>query len=48
MLFKGTHDEGLKNVYIDVLVQEIRNSSALAMELHLSCTNSSILRGMDE
>ena len=27
--------------YIDGLVQERRNSSALAMELHLSCTNSS-------
>ena len=28
--------------YIDGLVQEIRNSSALAMELRLSCTNPSI------
>ena len=28
--------------YIDVLVQERRNSSALAMELRLSCTNPSI------
>ena len=27
---------------IDGLVQERRNSSALAMELHLSCTNPSI------
>ena len=26
-------------MYIDGLVQERRNSSALAMELHLSCTN---------
>ena len=26
-------------LYIDGLVQEIRNSSALAMELCLSCTN---------
>ena len=29
--------------YIDGLAQERRNSSALAMELRLSCTNSSIL-----
>ena len=29
-------------VYIDGLVQERRNSSALAMELRLSCTNPSI------
>ena len=29
--------------HIDRLVQERRNSSALAMELHLSCTNPSIL-----
>ena len=28
--------------YIDGLVQEICNSSALAMELRLSCTNPSI------
>ena len=28
--------------YNDGLVQERRNSSALAMELRLSCTNSSI------
>ena len=28
--------------HIDVLVQERRNSSALAMELCLSCTNPSI------
>ena len=31
-----------REYYIDGLVQERRNSSALAMELHLSCTNSSI------
>ena len=30
------------NIYIDGLVQERRNSSALAMELRLSCTNPSI------
>ena len=30
------------NTYIDGLVQERRNSSALAMELRLSCTNPSI------
>ena len=30
------------NQYIDGLVQERRNSSALAMELRLSCTNPSI------
>ena len=29
------------NADIDGLVQERRNSSALAMELRLSCTNSS-------
>ena len=29
-------------IRIDGLVQERRNSSALAMELRLSCTNSSI------
>ena len=29
-------------VYIHGLMQEIRNSSVLAMELHLSCTNPSI------
>ena len=29
--------------YIDGLVQERRNSSALAMELRLTCTNPSIL-----
>ena len=28
--------------YIDALVQERHNSSALAMELHLSCINPSI------
>ena len=28
--------------HIDGLMQERRNSSALAMELHLSCTNPSI------
>ena len=30
------------DAYIDGLVQERRNSSALAMELRLSCTNSLI------
>ena len=30
------------DAYIDGLVQERRNSSALAMELRLSCTNPSI------
>ena len=30
------------SVHIDGLVQKRRNSSALAMELHLSCTNLSI------
>ena len=29
-------------LHIDKLVQERRNSSALSMELHLSCTNPSI------
>ena len=28
--------------YVDGLVQETRNSSALAMELRLSCTNPSL------
>ena len=32
-------------LYIDGLVQEICNSSALALELRLSCTNLSISRG---
>ena len=31
-----------EELYIDGLVQERRNSSALAMELRLSCTNPSI------
>ena len=39
------HEEGLTllkwKAYIDGLVQERCNSSALAMELHLSCTNPS-------
>ena len=34
------HNQGK---YIDRLVQERRNSSALAMELHISCSNPSIL-----
>ena len=33
----------MRNLHIDGLVQERRNSSALAMELRLSCTNPSIL-----
>ena len=36
---QGTHSE-----YIDGVVQENRNSCALAMDLHLSCTNLSIYR----
>ena len=31
-----------KSDYVDCIVQERRNSSALAMELHLSCTNPSM------
>ena len=31
-----------RDLYFDVLVQERRNSSALAMELRLSCTNPSL------
>ena len=31
-----------QNVHFDGLVQERRNSSVLAMELRLSCTNPSI------
>ena len=30
------------NCHVDGLVQEIRNSGVLAMELHLSCINPSI------
>ena len=37
---KGSNDESLQ--HIDGLVQEKRNSKALAMELRLSCTNPSI------
>ena len=37
-----THSDGC---YIDGLVQERRNSSALAMELCLSCTNASTYSG---
>ena len=37
--------QGLINAYVDGLVQERRNSIALAMELHLSCTNLSITLG---
>ena len=33
---------GIAKLYFSGLVQERRNSSALAMELHLSCTNPSI------
>ena len=34
----------LKEEYIDGYVQERCNSSALAMELHFSCTNPSIYK----
>ena len=34
----------IEMIHIDGLVQERRNSSALAMELRLSCTNQSIYR----
>ena len=37
----------LGNRNIDGLVQERRNSSALAMELCLSCTNPSIRRSVN-
>ena len=37
----------LNNSRIDGLVQERRNSSALAMELRLSCTNLSVYSGMN-
>ena len=40
-LFTQT-DMCVPDLYFDVLVQERRNSSALAMELRLSCTNPSI------
>ena len=33
----------IQQQHFDGLVQERRNSSALAMELHLSCTNPSTL-----
>ena len=39
---RGQHYNTLEWHYIDGLVQERRNSSALAMELRLSCTNPSI------
>ena len=35
------HEEEIKKLYIDGLVQERRNSSALAMELRLSSTKPS-------
>ena len=35
-------EQGQLEAHIDRLVQERRNSSALAMELRLSCTNPSI------
>ena len=47
-MFPGTKSSVLFNslrsgdVYIDGLVQELRNSSALAIGLHLSYTNPSI------
>ena len=37
-------DAGLADLYMDRLVQERCNSSALAMELRLSCTNPSICK----
>ena len=37
-----------KQHHIDGLVQERRNSSALAMELRLSCTNPSVYRWREE
>ena len=37
------HNIVVKQVHIDGLVQERRNSSALAQELSLSCINPSIL-----
>ena len=43
ILFVLYHDGGdFTDPYADGLVQEIRNSSALAMELRLSCTNPSM------
>ena len=36
------------NLHIDGLVQERRNSSALAMELRLSCNNPSMLPELSE
>ena len=38
------HGSGTCRSHIDGLVQERRNSTANALELHLSCTNPSILR----
>ena len=40
---EGIHTSHMLGLHIDGLVQERRNSSALAMELGLSCTNLSIL-----
>ena len=45
ILFIWSPDEGQQNAglaHIDGLVQERRNSSALAMELRLSCNDPSI------
>ena len=47
-----THDEQQFSqrgpvMHIDGLVQERRNSSALAMELHLSCTNPPIYESVN-
>ena len=40
----GAEVKGTDATHIDGLVQERRNSSALAMELHLACTNPLICK----
>ena len=42
-IWRNASPESTGTNNIDGLVQERRNSSALALELHLSCTNPSIL-----
>ena len=45
---RETHGDNFPPMYIDGLVQERWNSSALAMELHLSCINPSVDRLVQE
>ena len=45
-LISGNLKNFENNAHIDGLVQERRNSSALATEFHLSCTNQSIFAAL--